>query len=265
VVIGDPRVVDPVTIGDGRFAVLAGPCAIESEAQFRATAGGVVAAGAVMVRGGIFKLRTRPESFQGLGEEALEVVRAVRAETRAPVVSEVIDPRHIERLAGAVDMFQVGTRNMFNYPLLAELGRAGKPVLLKRAFSARIEEWVTAADYVRNEGNDAVVLCERGIRTFETRLRNTLDLGAVAWLKETQALPVVVDPSHASGDRRLVAPLAAAAAAVGADGLLVEVHRDPERALSDGPQSLDLAGFEALVGAVSRVLAGVGRQLTARG
>jgi 3-deoxy-7-phosphoheptulonate synthase len=256
-----PVKVGPVTLGGGEFTVIAGPCAIESTEQFTEIARGARAAGAVMLRGGIYKLRTSPDSFQGLGGEGLDVARAVREQFGLPLVSEVIDPRHIEPMIEVVDMFQVGTRNMFNYSLLKELGLAGKPVLLKRGFSARVEEWLYAAEYVIKGGNPDVVLCERGIRTFETATRNTLDLAAMAHVKNVSALPVLVDPSHGTGRRELIEPMSLAAAAAGADGLLLEVAAHPERALSDAAQTLDLDGFSRLMDKLNRLLPAIERPL----
>ncbi len=249
--------VDGRRVGGGeRFCLIAGPCTVESLEQTVGVARTVAAGGASMLRGGAFKPRTSPFSFQGLGYDALEILSAVREETGLPVVSELTSAEHAERLADAVDVVQVGARNMQNYGLLEIVGKLGKPVLLKRGLSSTLDELLMAADYVLKEGNEQVILCERGIRTFETALRFTLDLGAVPWLKLHTHLPVIVDPSHAAGDRRLVAPLARAAAAVGADGIIVEVAEDPEAALCDGPQQLyarDFAGFAADVAAHARL------------
>jgi 3-deoxy-7-phosphoheptulonate synthase len=256
-----PVQVGPILLGGPAFAVIAGPCAVESRDRFEATALAVRAAGAVGLRGGIYKLRTSPGSFQGLGSQGLELARAVRDVVGLPLVSEIVDPRHIEALGDVVDMFQVGTRNMFNYSLLKELGRAGKPVLLKRGFAARMKEWLLAADYVIQGGNADVVLCERGIRTFDTFTRNTLDLGAVAYVKQNTPFPILVDPSHAAGRRDLVEPLALAAVAAGADGRLVEVHESPAEALSDAAQTLDIPGFRRLMNRLERVLEAVNRPL----
>lgn len=256
-----PVAVGSAAIGGPAFTVIAGPCAIESAEQFAAVADQARIVGATILRGGIYKLRTRPDSFQGLGVAGLAVAAEVRARTGLPLVSEVVDPRQIEAMLAVVDMFQVGTRNMYNYELLKELGQAGKPVLLKRAFSARVEEWLLAAEYVVQAGNPDVVLCERGIRTFETAMRNTLDIAAVAHVKTVSRLPVIVDPSHATGHRDLVTPMALAAAAAGADGLIVEVHPDPDRALSDADQTLDFAAFADLMQRLERVLAAVDRTL----
>ena len=232
------------TVGGGEtFALIAGPCTVESHEQTLDVARAVAAAGASLLRGGAFKPRTSPFAFKGLGIAGLEVLAAARAETGLPVVTELLDAQHADAIAEHADVVQIGARNMQNYALLEVAGRLGKPVLLKRGLSSSLDELLQAADYVLKEGNPAVVLCERGIRTFETATRFTLDLGAVPWLKLHTHLPVVVDPSHAAGDRRLVAPLARAAAAVGADGIMVEVHQDPEVALCDGPQALVAGGF----------------------
>ena len=245
--------VDGRQVGGGEtFCLIAGPCTVESAEQTSGVARTVAAGGASMLRGGAFKPRTSPFSFQGLGFDALDILRRVREESGLPVVSELTSAEHGERFAEAVDVVQVGARNMQNYGLLEVVGKLGKPVLLKRGLSSTLDELLMAADYVLKEGNERVILCERGIRTFETAMRFTLDLGAVPWLKLHTHLPVIVDPSHASGDRRLVAPLARAAAAVGADGIIVEVAEDPEAALCDGPQQLyarDFAGFAADVAA----------------
>lgn len=251
----------PVTIGGGDFVVIAGPCSIESREQFLETAQSVQASGATLLRGGIFKMRTQPSSFQGLGEAAYPIAQDIKTRLGMPLVSEITDPRQIGPMSEVVDCFQVGARSMHNYELLKELGRAGKPVLVKRGFAALIEEWVAAAEYIRRAGNPNVVLCERGIRTFEKTLRNTLDLGAVAWAKANTDLPVVVDPSHGTGIRELIGPMSLAAAAVGADGLLIEVHPRPSEALSDGPQALTPPDFAQLMQNLERVLAATGRRL----
>ena len=251
-----------VPIGDGGFVVLAGPCSIESRPQFEAIASFVHEQGAAMLRGGIFKLRTKPSSFQGLGEEGYEIVRAVREITGMPMVAEITDPRQIDALSELVDVFQVGTRNMYNYALLKELGLLRKPVLLKRGFSALLDEWLHAAEYVLMGGNEDVILCERGIRTFEPRMRNTLDLAAVAWVKRHSHLPVIVDPSHGTGRPELIEPMTLAAAAAGADGVLIEVHPEPENALSDGHQAVDFEGFGRIMEKLRPLLTALGRSLT---
>jgi 3-deoxy-7-phosphoheptulonate synthase len=241
-----PTVVDIAgrRIGAGdTFALIAGPCTVESRAQTLAVARAVRAAGACMLRGGAFKPRTSPFAFKGLGVEGLRILAEAREATGLPVVTELLDTQHADAIAEHTDVVQIGARNMQNYALLEVAGKLGKPVLLKRGLSSSLDELLMAADYVLKEGNEAVMLCERGIRTFETATRFTLDLGAVPWLKLHTHLPVIVDPSHAAGDRRLVEPLSRAAAAVGADGIIVEVHEDPEAALCDGPQSLFASHF----------------------
>jgi len=245
-------------IGGGKFTVMAGPCAVESRAQALKIARGVAKAGATVFRGGAYKPRTSPYSFQGLGKKGLEILREVREETGLAVVTEAIDPPSLEQVARAADMIQIGTRNMQNYSLLRLAGQTGKPVLLKRGFSATFEEFLMAAEYVLDQGNYNVVLCERGVRTFADHTRATLDLSLVPAARRTTHLPVVVDPSHAAGRRDMVPQLSRAALAVGASGLLVEVHHDPDRALSDGPQSIDLAAFRALVKSLDRIGAATG-------
>ncbi len=245
------------SVGNGHFAVIAGPCSVENRDMLVETARAVRAAGAVALRGGAFKPRTSPYSFRGLGLEALELLAEVRAATALPVVTEVLDTRQVDLVARYADVLQIGTRNMQNFALLSEAGAAGKPVLLKRGMSATLEDFLLAAEYVLSAGNERVVLCERGIRTFERAMRNTLDIGAVPYLKRETHLPVIVDPSHAAGRRDLVRPLALAAAAAGADGLLVEVHPAPDHALSDGDQSLDFPEFARLMADVGAVRAAV--------
>jgi 3-deoxy-7-phosphoheptulonate synthase len=235
------------TIGSEDVVVIGGPCSVEGREMLMESAHAVRAAGGSMLRGGAFKPRTSPYAFQGMGEEALVLLAAARSETGLPVVSEVLDPRQVELVAERVDMLQIGARNMQNFALLAEVGRSGRPVLLKRGMSATVAELLLAAEHVMARGNTQVVLCERGIRTFETATRNTLDLAAVAVLKRETHLPVIVDPSHAAGRADLVAPLAFAAIAAGADGLIVETHPDPAAALSDGDQSLTLDAFASLM------------------
>jgi len=232
-------------IGGEHFALIAGPCTVESRDQTLTTAHVVAAAGASMFRGGAYKPRTSPYAFQGLGQEGLRLLAEAKAETGLPVVTELMDARDLEPVLEVADVIQVGARNMQNYPLLAEIGRAGRPALLKRGLSSTLEELLMAAEYILKEGNEAVILCERGIRTFETAYRFTLDLTAVPVLRELSHLPVVVDPSHAAGRRDLVEPLSLAAAAAGADGIIVEVHPAPEEAICDGPQALRTEGFAA--------------------
>ena len=251
-----------VRFGGPEVPIIAGPCSVEGEAMLFETASAVRDAGAGMLRGGAFKPRTSPYSFQGLGTEALALLAAVRAETRLPVVTEVMDPRQIDLVAAHVDVLQVGARNMQNYSLLAELGRVRRPILLKRGLSATIEELLLAAEYVMSQGNANVILCERGIRTFETKTRNTFDVGAIPVLKRETHLPVIVDPSHAAGRADLVAPLAFAAIAAGADGLIVEVHPNPERALSDGDQSLTLDAFAEMLRRLVPFAEAAGRTLS---
>jgi 3-deoxy-7-phosphoheptulonate synthase len=243
-------------IGGGSFALIAGPCAIETRDETLAIARVVRDAGATMLRGGAYKPRTSPYAFQGLGQAGLQILADARAETGLPVVTEVMDVRDVEAVAAVADMVQIGARNMQNYALLTEVGRTRVPVLLKRGLSSTIDELLMAAEYVLKEGNPGVVLCERGIRTFETAYRFTLDLAAVPVLKSLSHLPVIVDPSHAAGRRDLVEPLALAAAAVGADGIIVEIHPDPDNAVCDGPQSLrcdDFARFAARVEQVAAI------------
>ena len=236
-----------ITVGADGAVVIAGPCSVESREQVMEVAEAVKEAGAHMLRGGAFKPRTSPYSFQGLGEEGLKYLREAGDAFGLPVVTEVLDPRHVSLVAEYADVLQVGARNMQNFPLLREVGKAGKPVLLKRGFGSTIEELLNAAEYILLEGNDQVMLCERGIRTFERATRFTLDIAAVPVLKELTHLPVIVDPSHAAGKRSLVPPLAKAALAAGADGIMVEVHPKPEEALSDGPQSLRPEEFAELM------------------
>ncbi len=230
-------------LGGEHFAVIAGPCSVETEEQVMAAARAVAAAGGTMLRGGAFKPRSSPYAFQGLGVEGLKILAAARDETGLPIVTELMDPRDLENLLKYADVVQIGARNMQNFQLLAEVGRADKPVLLKRGLSATIEEWLMAAEYIVKEGNRQVILCERGIRTFETATRNTLDVSAVPVVQLASHLPVVVDPSHATGRPDLVLPLSLAGIAAGADGVLVEMHPNPEHALCDGPQSLSPAAF----------------------
>ena len=239
--------VGDVIIGGGDVVVIAGPCSVESREQLLKTARAVRAAGATMLRGGAYKPRTSPYDFQGLGVEALMFLKEASEETGLPVVTEVMSTDDVEIVSEYADMLQVGARNMQNFTLLRRLAKANRPVLLKRGASATVKEWLLAAEYLLAGGNSQVVLCERGIKTFETDTRNTLDLAAVALAKELSHLPVIVDPSHATGKRSLVPAVSRAAIAVGADGLIVEVHPEPERALSDGPQSLDLDGFADLI------------------
>jgi len=247
--------------GADTFALIAGPCTVESHDQTLGVARAVAASGASMLRGGAFKPRTSPFAFQGLGRPALEILAEARAETGLPIVTELLDRRHADEIAEHADVVQIGARNMQNYALLEVAGRLGKPVLLKRGLSSSLDELLQAADYILKEGNEQVMLCERGIRTFETATRFTLDLGAVPWLKLHSHLPVIVDPSHAAGDRRLVEPLSRAAAAVGADGVIVEVAVDPETALCDGPQALHASNFADYARDVAAHAALLGKRL----
>ena len=248
-----------IRVGQGcRPVVVAGPCAVESEEQILRTARAVKKSGADMLRGGAFKPRTGPHTFQGLREEGLKLLAMAREETGLPIVTEVMSPDTVGLVAGYADLLQVGARNMQNFELLKELGRIRKPVLLKRGMSATIEEFLAAAEYILAEGNHQVILCERGIRTFETATRNTLDLAVVPLIRELSHLPVMIDPSHATGKRSLVSPMAKASLVAGAHGVLVEVHPEPDKALSDGPQSLTLPGFEALMEELRRLSAFLG-------
>jgi 3-deoxy-7-phosphoheptulonate synthase len=244
-------------IGDGSLTLMAGPCSVESREQLMETADAVAAAGATVLRGGAFKPRTSPYSFQGLGVEALRYLAEASERTGLPVVTEVMEPSQVEIVSRYADILQIGTRNMQNYSLLTAVGRIAKPVLLKRGWGATLEEWLMAAEYVVSSGNPDVILCERGIRTFETYTRNTLDLAAVPLLHHLTHLPVVVDPSHATGKRWLVKPMALAGVAAGADGIMVEVHPRPDEALSDGDQSLTLEQFRDLAAALQPIHAQV--------
>ncbi len=255
-----------VAVGDVRFGgdqivIIAGPCAVESPQQLLSTAHAVKEAGARMLRGGAFKPRTSPYTFRGLGEEGLKLLAAAREETGLPVVTEVMAPEHVPLVSRYADMLQIGARNMQNYELLDAAGKSQKPVLLKRGMMATLEELLFSAEYILSHGNHQVVLCERGIRTFEPYSRNTLDITAVPLLRELTHLPVVVDPSHATGKANLVGAVSRAALAAGADGLIIEVHPDPERALSDGPQSLTPLQFTALMGDARRMAQAVARTL----
>ena len=236
--------VSGVKVGSGNMAYIAGPCSVETYEQVLSIAKDIKAAGANMLRGGAFKPRTSPYSFQGLGEDGLKLMKMASEETGLDTICEVTSCKALEIAVNYVDMIQVGARNMQNFELLKEIGHAGLPVMLKRGLSATIDEWLNAAEYIMSYGNEQVTLCERGIRTFETATRNTLDLSAVCVLKERTHLPVIVDPSHATGVRSYIPPLSKAAVACGADGLIIEVHPDPSCALSDGPQSLNIPEFE---------------------
>jgi 3-deoxy-7-phosphoheptulonate synthase len=248
-------------IGAGRIAVIAGPCSVESWDQLLEAAQGAKRAGASLLRGGAFKPRTSPYEFQGLGEEALRMLSKASEETGLPVVTEVLEPGKVELVAKYADMLQIGARNVQNFSLLKAAGKSQLPILLKRGMMTTIDEWLQAAEYILLEGNPNVALCERGIRTFEKATRNTLDLSAVPVLLRETHLPVLVDPSHATGSRDLVAPMAKAAVAAGADGLMVEVHPDPEKALSDANQQLNLQEFEKLMRELEPIAGAVGRTM----
>ncbi len=249
-------------IGGDNFALIAGPCTVESREQTLQTARCVRDGGASLLRGGAYKPRTSPYAFQGLGQEGLRLLAEAKAETGLPIVTELMDMRDLEPVLEVADVVQIGARNMQNYPLLAEVGRAGRPALLKRGLSSTLDELLMAAEYILKEGNPNVMLCERGIRTFETAYRFTLDLMAVPVLKELTHLPVIVDPSHAAGRRDLVLPLSLAAAAVGADGIIVEVHPNPDEAICDGPQQLRADDFAEYAIAVERAAALAGKALS---
>jgi 3-deoxy-7-phosphoheptulonate synthase len=259
----DPTIVEvgDVKIGGREIIVMAGPCAIENEDIYMSTALEVKKAGAKILRGGAYKPRTSPYSFQGLEEEGLKILSKAREVTGLKIVTEVVDTRDVETVASYADILQIGARNMQNFRLLKEVGMIGKPVLLKRGLSATIEEWLMAAEYIIAEGNPNIILCERGIRTFETATRNTLDISSIPVIKEVSHLPVVVDPSHASGTWKYVNSLSKGAVAAGADGLIIEVHFDPSTALSDGPQSLKPVHFTQLMKELEPVAHAVGREI----
>jgi 3-deoxy-7-phosphoheptulonate synthase len=256
--------IDGRKIGGDHFALIAGPCTVESREQTLQTARVVRDAGATLLRGGAYKPRTSPYAFQGLGQEGLRLLAEAKSETGLPVVTELMDMRDIDAVLEVADVVQIGARNMQNYPLLAEIGRSGRPALLKRGLSSTLDELLMAAEYILKEGNPNVMLCERGIRTFETAYRFTLDLMAVPVLKELSHLPVIVDPSHAAGRRDLVLPLSMAAAAVGADGIIVEVHPNPDEAICDGPQALRAEEFAHYARAVQSAAALAGKALAGR-
>jgi len=261
---GQPTTI--VSVGDVRFGgrkvvLIGGPCAVEDSDQMARTAAQVAAAGGSMLRGGAWKPRTNPYDFQGLGKKGLELLVEARRASGLPVVTEVLDPRDVEIVAESADMLQIGSRSIQNFPLLREVGACGKPVLLKRGMMTTVSEWLSSAEYVLAAGGSDLVFCERGIRTFESTLRNTLDVGSVAVLKEITHLPVIVDPSHAAGDVRYVAVLARAAIAAGADGLLVETHCTPDQALSDGVQSLDPEQFSGLAESCRAIARALDRDL----
>ncbi|MEO7718327.1 MAG: 3-deoxy-7-phosphoheptulonate synthase [Capsulimonas sp.] len=253
--------VGDVVIGDNSFVMMAGPCTVESEEQLMTAARAVKAAGATVLRGGAYKPSTSPYSFQGMGEEGLKLLAQARAETGLPVITEVMHVGNIDLVCEYADILQIGTRNMQNYDLLIEIGKVKKPVMLKRGMSAKIEEWLQAAEYIIKGGNDAVMLCERGVRTSETYTRNTLDLSAVLAVRELSHLPVIIDPSQGTGRSSMVPAMCKAAAAVGADGVLVEVHPNPEKALKDGAQSITIPAFEKLMPELRAVVEAVGRYM----
>jgi 3-deoxy-7-phosphoheptulonate synthase len=255
------QVGEAALVGSAEVAVMAGPCAVENEAQIEASAEFVARCGGRILRGGAFKPRSSPYSFQGLGLEGLKLLRQAADHWGLAVVTEVMTIEQIDRVGQYADLLQVGARNMQNYPLLTALGQARKPVLLKRGPAATIQEWLMSAEYILTEGNPDVILCERGIRTFETATRNTLDLSAVPVIKHLSHLPIIVDPSHGVGDRRFVVSMARAAVAAGADGVLVEVHPDPDKALSDGPQSLNFDEFGAMMNRCRIIATTIGRRL----
>jgi 3-deoxy-7-phosphoheptulonate synthase len=261
---GAPSVLDIAgrKVGGDHFALIAGPCTVESRDQTLDAARAVKAAGATMLRGGAYKPRTSPYAFQGLGRAGLRILAEAKEETGLPIVTELMDARDMEAVAEVADVIQVGARNMQNYPLLAEIGRSGIPTLIKRGASSTLEELLMAAEYVLKEGNESVMVCERGIRTFENAYRYTLDLTAIPVLKELTHLPVIVDPSHAAGRRNLVESLSLGAAAAGADGIIVEVHPEPEEAICDGPQALETDGFAAYLEKVERAAAVAGKTLS---
>ncbi|NLG50352.1 MAG: 3-deoxy-7-phosphoheptulonate synthase [Chloroflexi bacterium] len=250
-----------IVVGGPQLVIMAGPCAIESHEQLLKTAQHVQKAGATILRGGAYKPRTSPFSFQGLGETGLGLLDDVRQKTGMPVISEVTDPHHLDGMVGQVDVLQIGARNMQNYSLLRAVGQTGKPCVLKRGLAATVTEWLQAADYLLASGESQVILCERGIRSFETSTRFTLDISSIGVIKQSSHLPIIVDPSHAAGHYQLVPTLARAAVAAGADGLLIEVHPDPANALSDGLQSLTFNDFTRLMGQIGAIAAALGRTM----
>ena len=253
--------VNGVKVGGGNFAVMAGPCSVESEEQIIEVAKDVQSSGAAMLRGGAFKPRTSPYSFQGMGVQGLKLLLEAKAETGLPIVTELMSPKYCELFEEKVDLVQIGARNMQNFDLLKEVGKMSKPVLLKRGLSSTYEEWIMSAEYIMSEGNQNVILCERGIRTFENYTRNTLDVSAIPAIKRMSHLPIVVDPSHSGGYSWLVEPLALAAIAAGADGLIIEVHNNPAKALCDGQQSLTPAQFDDLMKKAEQMTAMLGKQI----
>jgi len=256
--------VGDAVLGGGELVIIAGPCAVETEKQVLETAKAVKAAGANILRGGAFKPSTSPYQFRGLGKQGLEILAMARAETGLPFITEVLTPQDVELVAKYADILQVGARNMQNFILLDEVGKAKMPVMLKRGMSATIQEWLLSAEYILSQGNRQLLLCERGIRTFETYTRNTLDVSAIPIIKRLSHLPIIGDPSHGTGKWYLVTPLALAAVAAGADGLMIEVHPNPDEALKDGAQSLTFENFEQLIQQVAPVAASVGRSMPAK-
>jgi 3-deoxy-7-phosphoheptulonate synthase len=252
-------------IGGGTFSVIAGPCSVESAEQMQSVAQSILQSGACMMRGGAYKPRTSPYDFQGLEKQGLALLCAARKAAHLPIISEIVSTRHLEMFEETVDIIQIGARNMQNYDLLKEVGKTSKPILLKRGLSSTIQEWLMSAEYIMSKGNENVILCERGIRTFETMTRNTLDLSAIPVIRQISHLPIVVDPSHATGHASLVPPLSMAALAAGADGLIVEVHNDPPNALCDGPQSLTLEQFDSLMQSLRPLASVLGKKMQGAG
>ena len=257
--------VNDLTIGSDEIAIIAGPCAVESEEQLLATARAVKAAGANILRGGAFKPSTSPYHFRGLGKEGLKLLAKVKEETGMPIITEVMTPGDVELVASYADILQIGARNMQNFILLDEVGKTRKPVMLKRGLSSTIQEWLLAAEYILAQGNEQLILCERGVRTFETYTRNTMDISAIPIIKKVSHLPIIADPSHATGKWYLVAPMALAAIAAGADGLMIEVHPHPDQALKDGAQSLTFDNFRQLMSQLTPLAQTMNRKLVAPG
>ncbi len=253
--------VNGVTIGGKKIVIMAGPCSIEGREMLMAIGKSVKSSGAAILRGGAYKPRTSPYSFQGMGKEGLELLKEAKHLLKMPVVTEIMDTKDIDLISDYTDIFQVGARNMQNFSLLKELGSTNKPILLKRGLSATIKELLMSAEYIASKGNDKIILCERGIRTFETETRNTLDLNAIPVIKKLTHLPIIVDPSHGTGRRDIVATMSMAAIAAGADGIIVEVHQQPEKALSDGEQSLKPDEFKQMVKAIDRIARAIGRSI----
>jgi 3-deoxy-7-phosphoheptulonate synthase len=257
--------INDITIGGDEIVVMAGPCAVETEEQLLTTARAVKASGANILRAGAFKPSTSPYHFRGLGEEGLKLLAKAREETGMPVITEVITPTDVELVTGYADILQIGARNMQNFILLDEVGKTKKPVMLKRGLSATIQEWLLAAEYILAQGNEQVILCERGVRTFETYTRNTMDVSAIPAIKEVSHLPIIADPSHATGKWHLVTPVSLAAIAAGADGLMIEVHPNPDLALKDGAQSLTFDNFGKLMSQLTQIAQATGRKLAVSG